>query len=200
MKFRIDEFLIVVAVVGLAVISLLRSDAIFETIFFSFTLLFVLLSVLLAVGRTGGARVFWTGFGISSISYLVVAHLPDADDMVPRHNGPEITTQLLRRGFNWLHSSTYFKDNNLMPKPGGVFSVQDQPLDFRAQVDAIQEIIDPDNWPSEPFPAKLSLVFGGQQLAVDPFAFCERFMRIGHSAWALFFGWIGGHFALTIDN
>lgn len=185
LKFRIIELLIVISVIGLACGSLKQSDPLFETIFFSFTLAFVLASMLLAVGRTGGARAFWIGFSISSLSYLVFAHVPDGDDLVPRHDGPEITTQLLRHGYNWLHADTY--DSNLTSPPGEFFSVDDDSFSAGGDNNPISTTTDVDHAPNEtadPFPGNLSLIIHrGQQIIADGRSM--SFMRIGHSAWAL---------------
>ena len=197
MKFRIIELLALMSVIGLASVSLKRSDPLFETIFFSFTLAFVSASILLAVGRDGGARAFWVGFATSSLSYLAFAHTPDADEMVPRHNGPEITTQLLRVGFNWMHAGAY--DNNFTTKSGGFFSVADDPFTFGADdiLSATTDNDDASKEAGESFPSNISLVFGaGQQIVADGGSI--SFMRIGHSTWALLLGWIGGHFTQVV--
>jgi hypothetical protein len=198
LKFRIIELLIVTSVIGLACVSLKRSDPLFETIFFSFTLAFVSTSILLTVGRDGGARAFWAGFAILSLSYLAFAHVPDVDEMVPRHNGPEITTQLLQLGFNWMHAETY--DTTFSSQPGGFFSIADDPFTFGADNDIVSTTTDNDDTPqkaAESFSGSLSLIVGGgQRIVADGRSM--SFMRIGHAAWALVLGWIGGHFTQAV--
>jgi len=198
MRFRLIECLTIVSIVGLVCVSLKQSDPLWETIFFSFTLGFVLASILLAVGRNGAARVFWTGFAISALSYLVFAHVPDADEMVPRHNGPEITTQLLRHGFNWMHTHTY--ETNLRSQPGGFFAVKDDPFAVGPDDDALSQKTGNNDMAyeaAEPFPSNLSLILGGGQRVVAD-GRSVSFMRIGHAAWALLLGWIGGHFTQMV--
>jgi hypothetical protein len=197
MRFHIIEFLIIVSVVGFACTSLQQSDPLYETLFFSFTLASVLGSIFLAVGRNGGARAFWAGFGISSLSYFVFAHMPDADEMVPRHNGPELTTQLLRHGYHWLHADT--GGNDLTSHRRRIFAdvvdpfASDSDDHFSMATDQRHtsiQIVEPD-------PASFSLIVGGgQQIAADGRSI--SFMRIGHAAWALLLGWMGGHFTQTV--
>ena len=174
-----------------AIRSVVRNDV-------SFALAFILGSILLAVGRKSGARAFWTGFAISSLSYLVFAHLPDSDELVPRHNGPEITTQLLRHCFNWMQADTY--DSNLTSQPGGFFSVDDDPFAFGPDDDSFSAATRNDdmaNETAERFPNNLSLIVGGgQRIVADGRSM--SFMRIGHAVWALLLGWIGGHFTQIV--
>lgn len=196
--FRVIELLTVTSVIGLACVSLKRSDPLFETIFFSFTLAFVSASILLAVGRDGGARRFWAGFAILSLSYLAFAHVPDVDETVPRQNGPEITTQLLRLGFDWMHAETY--GSNLSSQPAGFFSVADDPFTVSADDNNASTTTDNDDTPQkapESFPSNLSLIVGGGQRIVAD-ARSMSFMRIGHAVWALVLGWIGGHFTQAV--
>ena len=197
MRFRIIELLTIVSVTGFACVALKQSDPFFETVFFSFTLASLLAATLLAIGRHGGARAFWTGFAVSSISYLLFAHMPDADSMVPRHNGPELSTQLLRHGLNWLHAETY--DSNLTSQPGGMFSVDDmnESITDDDPLGVITDFDDTQDEMGEPFPGNLSLIVGGGQRIVSD-GRSISFMGIGHAAWALLFGWIGGHFTRTV--
>ncbi len=196
LRFSILELLSVVGVIAFAIVSLNRADPLFETLFFSFTLLVILAALLLALGRRAGARVFWIGFTATSSVYLVFAHMPDSDETVPRHNGPEITTQILRLTYNLLHSDTY--GTNFSPQPGGFFSVQDDLFDSRDFEDPFGEDTGESDVASlEPFPANFSLIYGSGQRIVSS-GDSMSFMRIGHSAWALLFGWFAGHFTRVV--
>jgi len=132
------------------------------------------------------------------MSYIVFAHLPDADEIVPRHNGPEITTQLLRHGFNWMHAET--SDTNFTPQSGGYFSTDDDPFEIGADDSAPSTTADNESIAKavpEPFPSNFDLILGsGQRIVADGRSM--SFMRIGHVAWALLLGWIGGHFTQTV--
>ena len=194
MQFRVIELLIATGIFAFGFASLARSDPLFETLFFSFSLLLVLVAILLSIGREAGSRVFWIGFAVSSSSYLVLAHIPDGDGSVPRHNGPELTTQLLRVSYNWLRSGTY--DTSFSARSGGFFSIQDDVKNEKNPSDPFgtpgSDEATSRNLTSA-FPANLSLVIGGGQRIVSS-GDSISFIRIGHAAWALLIGWAAGHF------
>ena len=220
MRFRLLELLIVVGVIAFAMASLNRADSLFETLFFSFTLLAILAAFLLSISRQAGARAFWIAFASTSSVYLVFAHVPDSDGSVPRQNGPEITTQLLRLAFNWLHAD-YYETSFSRQSGSGFFSVQDSRIDSRdsddpfaadspdesfvtpqTDFDDLIELIKETAGTSgfgetEPFTPNLNLVFGGGQRLISS-GDSITFMRIGHSAWALLLGWIAGHFTRLV--
>ena len=199
LRFNLRELFAITGVIAFGTVSLLRSDQLYETLFFSFTLLVILTAFLLSIAVQAGGRVFWIAFAATSSLYLGLAHVPDSEGFVPRHYGPEITTQLLLLVYNWPNAETdqYY--------PGGAFSVQDDPFangsppampdkprDFDDLISDVTEIIGPD---IEPFPPNLQLIVGGGQRISDD---SVSFMRIGHSAWALLIGWIAGHFTRAI--
>jgi hypothetical protein len=194
-QFRVGELLIAMGVVAFGFASLTRSDALFETLFFSFSLLIVLIAMLMAIAREGGPRAFWIGFAVSSASYLALAHIPDSDGTVPRHNGPELTTQLLRVGYNWLRSGSY--DTSFSPSTGGLYLIQDALAGEQAPSDPFamtDQGTATSRDPTDSFPAgKLSLIIGGGQRIISS-GDSVSFMRIGHAMWALLIGWVAGHF------
>ena len=193
MRFRLLELFVVVGVIAFATVSLKRADPLFETLFFSFTLLVILVAFLLSIGRREAARAFWGAFAVTSGVYLVLAHVPDSDDLIPRHNGPEITTQVLRLAYDWLRSDTF--STNFSLEAGGFFSVQDRKVDAREPDDPFGATAEgePDFGSRTSPPANLSLVFGSGQRVISS-GDSISFMRIGHSAWALLLGWLAGHF------
>jgi len=173
MRFSILQLLTATTIIAFATFSLKRADPLFETLFFSFTLLVILAAILMAIGRKEGARAFWIAFATTSALYLVFAHIPDSDGMGPRHNGPEVTTQLLRLSYNWLHSDSY--DTNFSLQPGGGFDlvqVNTRKPDFARVQGGVLHIISSGDFMS--------------------------FMRIGHSAWALLVGLVAGYFTRFI--
>lgn len=218
MRFRLSELLIVGSVAGFACASLVRSDPLFEMLFFSATLLFTLVAVLLAVALCGERRVFWTGFAIASVSYLLFAHLPDRYNTVPRHNGPEFTTRILAQAYTSLHAPPAWV--------GGMLSVDVQTGESGSSEDPFSPgqddglVVDDD----DPFSdAEDDRLFGDDE---DPFSdgvssasqethsgsYCivcgatsydsstksVSFMRVGHGSWALFLGWLGGHLTKAV--
>jgi hypothetical protein len=184
MRYSILQLFCATTICALLCAALVRADPPFECLFFSVAQLAILTALLGAIGETGVQRAYWLGFFIASGAYLAFAHVADADGVVPRHNGPEFTTQLLRLAFNKLHDRSYA--TSFSRQPGGFFSVPSE-----------TEGIDPFGDSAAPFSGKLSLVIGsGQQIVSDGTSI--SFMRIGHSAWALLFGWVGGHFTRFI--
>ena len=197
MRFRLLELFVVVGVIAFATVSLKRADPLFETLFFSFTLLAILVAFLLSIACRDAARAFWMAFAGTSSLYLALAHVPDSDELVPRHNGPEVTTQLLRVVYDWLRSGTF--ETNFSYEAGGFFSVQDQLVDSRGSDDSFggDAVAEADAASRKSFPANLSIVFGSGQRVISS-GDSISFMRIGHSAWALLLGWISGHFTRFI--
>lgn len=165
MRFSLLQLLAVLTVCALAAAGLARPTELAESLFFTFTLLAILAAAIAAAVLTGPARAYWLGFFMASASYLALVHVPDADEEVPRHNGPEFTTQLLRVLYNKIHAATF------------------------------ETIFTPDaDWPDITDEGRLSLrIVGGQRIISDGTS--RSFMRIGHSAWALLLGGIAGHFA-----
>lgn len=183
MRFRILDLLLATAICGFTCAALVRADSFIACLYFSLTLAAVFAAALCAIGQIGASRAYWLGFAVTSGAYLVFAHVPDVDDQVPRHDGPEITTQLLRLAFNKIHSGTY---HTSFSRPSGFFPVTSEEEHVEALGDTMQ------GWPNN-----LSLVVqGGQRIVSDGTS--KSFMLIGHSAWALLLGWIAGHFTRFI--
>jgi hypothetical protein len=185
MQFYLIEIFIITFVCAFGFGSLVISSPLSECLFFTFTLCILLMALLCAVARRGDKRFFWIGFAIAGCFYLYYVHLPDENGLVPSHDGPLITTQILREGFNLMHSGDYgtsFRSGN------GFFSV---PSDLFAD-DASKK-----DDANQPFENNLSIVLGGGQTIVGG-GESIAFMRIGHSMWALLLGWIAGHFTLYV--
>jgi len=98
-RFRIIELILFVSATALTITCLIKPDELHETIYFSFVLIAIVLSIAMAIGRAKAQRSFWIGFSVVSIGYLSLAHVPDAAEYSPRQSGPEFTTQLLEWAF-----------------------------------------------------------------------------------------------------
>ena len=125
------------------------------------------------------------GFLVAGGGYLAFAHLGDSyyDLREPRIHGPELTTRLLRLAYSKLHPGD---PADIPPSnQGGFFSVpSDEPEALASE-------------PIDSFQGSLTLVTGsGQQVISDDKI--RAFMRIGHSACAILFGWLGGQFTLFV--
>ena len=184
MKLRIVELLIVVGVFAFACASLKWSDHLFETLFFSFTLLVIWLASLLAIASRKRTRAFCSGFALTAIAYMLFSHCPDSSGMVPRQYGPEVTTKILELGFNWLCEI----EAEEPPSSGGFFSVDDDGFDFGVDNETEVNPYAKEDGQAVPFPSNLTVVVNGGQTLVN-----TSFFRIGHSAWALLLGWFSGH-------
>ena len=114
MKFRIIEFLGVIAVISFSLASFRHSDQWLESLFFPLTIGIILFSVAMALGRSDERKFFWLAFAITSFGYLIFAHVPyesRAEDSwahqheLPwmRYDGPELTTQALRYAYSESH-------------------------------------------------------------------------------------------------
>lgn len=104
---------------------------------------------------------------VSSVSYLVFAHTPDDDELVPRPSGPEITTQLLTLGFYWMHDGTYY--DSITTRPNGFFFVEDDSLAGHSNDDAPLVKTNKDETTNETTAAlltSLSSILGGRQRLV----------------------------------
>lgn len=99
MRFRITELIVFVSAAALTVNCLVKPDEMHETIFVSFTLIAILVSIAMAIGSAKAQKSFWISFSVIAVSYLAFAHIPDVDENCPRQYGPEFTTQVLAWAF-----------------------------------------------------------------------------------------------------
>ena len=182
MQFRIIHLLAGTAFFAVVCAGLVRADWLFNCLAFSLVLLALLTSALCAIAEIGESRMFWLGFLLAGGSYLIFAHSPDADGNSPRRSGPEFTTLLLRYTFYKLHPTTA---NPFAVPPavgqGGMFSIPSDSIRLKSppESDSIAQ-----------FSGNSSLVFATRQRYLSPPS--DEFMRIGHSAWTIIFGWLGG--------
>ncbi|MDP6442746.1 MAG: hypothetical protein QGG36_04390 [Pirellulaceae bacterium] len=177
MRIQIKELLLAITIFAFAIVSLTRSDPLFDALFFSFTLLTILGGMVMAIGRQAAARAFWIAFAMTASLYIGFAHIEDEDEVRPRHYGPELTTQLLRIGYNWMHGGSYD-------------SILDPPGEFFPSDSGLVEVEPPQPGSG----TGLSLILGGGQRIVSS-GDSISFMRVGHSSWALLLGWIAAHCA-----
>ncbi len=214
MRFRLTELLIVMTCVAFTCAALVRADVLFECLFFSFTMALLFLAATWAIGKLGEQRIFWLGFSIIAGAYLGLAHCPEAEDPsvvrsnsspsltapVPRHNGPELTTQLLRFALSNLHPNSY---ELILPGSrggGGMFNVATQMGGLGGQQIENPPGQEDDAVDDQPSPVPFPAAFGSKLTTRlrTPIARNETsvaFMRCGHCAWALLLGWFAGHIA-----
>jgi hypothetical protein len=169
MQVRLLELFGIVATCCFACAALARADLLFECLFFTFTLLMLVTAVLCGIARCGHNRFFWIGFSVAGSLYLGYTHLPDDSDMSPRHDGPLITTQVLRVAFNLIHDDFF----PTVFSPPTNFPVDYVTVDSTTAAEPNDSTEDPSE------PTSLSLVFlGGQTITADGTTIA--FMRSGH--------------------
>jgi hypothetical protein len=122
MKFRLIELFIVISVASFACAALSRPEGIMESLFYSFTLLMILVSAVLCIAQCGARRCFWAGFLLCSGSYLFFVHQkPQNVGLNPyvQTDGKLATTQLIYISYRGL-----FGESAWVPSHGGVFCIQ----------------------------------------------------------------------------
>ncbi len=194
LQIRIIEILIVVAMIGLAVVSLNQATPQYESICYTLTLLAILTGFMMAIARRGLNGSFWLAFGLAASAYLGFAHVPDEKGKSPRQNGPEMTTQLLWLTYSWTRD-VWGQETIFNPQPGGVFCIQDE-LDSSSADDPFSNLYETN---SDEFVPNLSLIIVGGQKVVSG-GDLPAFMRIGHCFWALTIGYFFGHYVKWLGS
>jgi len=182
MQFRIRDLLLATTFCALTCAGLVYPNPLLESLYYSLALFAIMASALSAIALIEGRRAYALGFLVASSAYLSFAHVADQDGIVPRHAGPELTTQLLRVAFNKLDQGQY--DTSL--------AASEIYIGPKRAVPPIAEPI-----PQPPWQGNLSvLTGGGQRIVADGSSM--SFMRIGHSAWAMLLGWIAAVFTRAL--
>lgn len=200
MRFPLRELWTVLTVTCFVIAALVRADALFECLLLSFTLLVLLASTVIAIGCVQERRLFHFTFVLIGACYLCLSHYPEESSTnskrmlsiigsaapSPRHNGPELTTQLLRFALWKLHPGEFQNYYFGRGGGGGLFRVGDEGKDSPPVLLAASDMT-PD------LPTTLS------EKIANPIMVTDRsvpFFRCGHCAWALLFGWL----ASTLDR
>ena len=102
-RFSIAGLIVFTLVCGVAFASLKESSDLWERGIFSFTLLFLLAAVLLAMHRTESRRAFWLGFALFGSAYLGLSLVPPVESRLISSQGLEY----LRSKFPGLSPLSY---------------------------------------------------------------------------------------------
>jgi hypothetical protein len=78
-RFTIASLLVVVLLAAVGFAALRESDDLLDSGVFTLTLAILLVSILLAVHRTGSRRVFWLGFALFGWGYLGLSLVPSIE-------------------------------------------------------------------------------------------------------------------------
>ncbi len=176
-RFSISSLLLVILFVAVSFAALKESSDLWESGVFTLTLAALLISILLAVHRSGSRRAFWIGFALFGWTYLGLSTVPSIESRL-------ITTKAL----------TYL-DSKVPGRSSGVFMIhlagtgsgspsnQAQGIAFTAVGNQLatsrQAVV-------RVWDAGTGRLLGGWSGTT------ENFIRIGHSLFAQLSGWIGG--------
>jgi len=198
MRLSLLELAVLSVAIGLTLVSLSYSNALWETIFVSIAYLTILVAVLLAIATERSRRAYWLGFSISAIFYFgCLPSLNETNRLL--HSVVTPTNTLLEWAHQKLHPDFYKQ----FPQYGGMFSVPEANLRFLRK-GALKSSgfrhkqTAPDK--SDPFGTGGGNPFGNPSPKQSTYDFEDnsRFFYIGHCAWSLFFGWMGGHFTAGV--
>jgi hypothetical protein len=82
-RFHIGGLLILIILLGVGFAALRESNELWDSGIFTLTLGALLVSVLLAVHRTGAKRAFWIGFAFFGWAYLGLTLIPSIESRLP---------------------------------------------------------------------------------------------------------------------
>jgi hypothetical protein len=86
-RYSIASLLGLVLFVAVAFAALRQADELWDSAIFSLTVGLLLISVLLAVHRTGRSRAFWLGFAVVGWAYLIVSLIPPVESRLVTKKG-----------------------------------------------------------------------------------------------------------------
>jgi hypothetical protein len=189
-------------------------------LYFSITVFAIWTTGIIAIS-VGRKNMFWVAFFVTSLAYLLFSHVPDQDQVSPRHSGPEVTTNLLIPIYKFIRSN-----HQKSSKQYDAGEVED-PFNEVEQVGSgnVNNELDSQNAIATTAPPLPNLALTKQYDAgevEDPFSAIPAtaskrpiltlnfrtgqevvasgdsiwVFRIGHCAWALLLGWIAGRFAM----
>jgi hypothetical protein len=188
LRFRIGTILILIIALGVGFAALRESSDIWDGGAFTLVLGALLLSILLAIHRSGKKRAFWVGFALFGWAYLGLSLVPPIesrlittkaltyiDSKVPRSNPAGFRFPVVLSGRVWDSWSSQQNQNNQ--------SINSTSIAFSPQGNLVasgnQGVI------------RVWDVSGGNPLGTWS-GTGENFVRIGHSLLALIFAFVGG--------
>ena len=78
-RFHLGTLVILVLILGVGFAALRESNEIWDSSIFTITLGVLLISILLAIHRTGSRRAFWLGFALFGSAYLGLSLVPSIE-------------------------------------------------------------------------------------------------------------------------
>ncbi|MDP1563292.1 MAG: hypothetical protein Q8M16_18075 [Pirellulaceae bacterium] len=198
MRLSLVELAVLSLAIGLTLVSLSYSNAMWETIFVSIAFFTILVAVLLAIATERSRRAYWLGFSISAIFYL--GCLPNLNETNRLFNSGVTPTNAL---LEWAHQKIHPDFDKQFPLAGGMFSVPEaSPRSLRKGPKTSHAFRNRQTTPdtSNPFGTDGDNPFGNTSASQPKYEYEDksRFFYIGHCAWSLLFGWLGGHFTAGV--
>lgn len=214
MQVRRIELLLIVGVAGLAAAGLCMPTAFHESLFYSITILLVLLAGPMAIGRRGVDRSFWLAFGLTAGAYLF---LFVQVQQRPNLGNPLLSSRIMARLHFLIHADHYespsFHHSGPFGGSGGgddLFREDDSlfgPPSSDPDLDDLFGVLPASRatvaCSSAPILAlTISRVphWRSLEMRVDPDQAYYAFARIGHCCWGLILGWLMGHLAKTVSG
>lgn len=203
-RFSIGSLLVFILICGVAFAALKESTDWWEKGTFSVAVLVLLLSTLLSSVLAVGRRAFWLGFALFGWAYLLLSLIPSVETRL-------VTSQTFGYVFGKLKGQS---QQSFTVTYSGISPVSPFPLNMTPTYTAsVSPTVSPnlasptpltlggnglvfDTWSSGPYmqwnsPGSAVLqASGGSQ---------ENFVRVGHTAVALFLAWLGGMLARRIS-
>lgn len=188
------EFCFVFAVALTTLFAMLFGDQNVATWYLFVFNVGILVAVLLAISTRKMQQVYWIGFCVSAFAYLSYFNTESTDRMESQYDRPEATAKFLTFVYRMIHIDD--------PSFAGILSDElttghgVRLVSFRKVEQQADGLVNKPQKESEvDFKDSNSLVVRNEQRVIHhqylgPLA---AFFGIGHSGWALLFGWIGGY-------
>ena len=176
-RFNIGTLVILVVVFGISFAALRESNDIWESGVFTVTLGLLLVSILLAVDRTGSRQAFWIGFTLFGAAYLGLSVVPPIESRL-------ITTKALA----YLDSKVPGRPTvtpSYIVRLVGLGAINNQVSSVNVALDEIQSATAGQGQEGR-WNVTTAKLLGGWSGTT------ENFVRICHSLFALLVGWVGG--------
>jgi hypothetical protein len=193
-RFHLGTLVILVLFVGIGFAALRESNDIWDSSIFSITLGVLLISILLAIHRTGRGRAFWLGFALFGSAYLGLSLVESIESRL-------ITTKALAFLDSKMPRSSPAGLTDLDPYASGSWDVL---FVNNSQPNALVLNKGNGDWIADVTaaagsnPTRFTNILAGRSLTV--FGTTENFIRIGHSLFAVVAAFLGGRFSRSLSS
>lgn len=193
------EFCFVFAVALTTLFAMLFGDQNVATWYLFVFNVGILVAVLLAISTRKMQQVYWIGFCVSTFAYLSYFNTDSTDPVESLYDRPEATAKFLTFVYRMIHIDDPSFAETLSDELTTGHGVR--LVSFREVEQEADGLVNKPQKESEvDFKDSNSLVIRNEITVIeyhslDPLA---AFFAIGHSGWALLFGWIGGYVTIGL--